>query len=79
MFSTDKKGLKKTMSFSRCDFGGIIEGERGCVVQEGERLHWKNHVKGLFNGTGDMKQSIHCGPETRAEPLKLNYLTGLGR
>ena len=44
-----------------------------------EKYRWKSHVKCLFDEEDDLKQSIHCGPEIRAEPTKLNLLTGFGR
>ena len=36
-------------------------------------------MKCLFSEGEDLKQSIHCGPEVRAEASRLDFLTGFGR
>jgi hypothetical protein len=80
------KALKKTMTFSRFDFGGIIEPTLGTCPRKDpndmelseEKYKWKSTVKCLFDGS-DLKQSIHCGPELRAESTKIDFLTGFGR
>jgi len=67
------------MTFSRYDFGGIIEPGKETTfdkeitdMQRSEQKYrWKSHVKCLFSEDEDLKQSIHCGPEVRAEGSKV--------